>query len=79
MWFDRQGAISEASRNFGPVLRLFGLERFRDGQLPGRGLWVDNPFWLPQLSSRHSLAMFRRHATRTSLGNLNSLAPVLLV
>jgi hypothetical protein len=63
MWFDRQGAISEASRNFGPVLRLFGLERFRDGQLPGRGLWVDNPFWLPQLSSRHSLAMFRRHAT----------------
>jgi ATP-dependent DNA helicase RecQ len=34
MWLDRQGAISEASRNFGPVLRLFGLERFRDGQLP---------------------------------------------
>ena len=31
---DRQGAISEASRNFGAVLRLFGLERFRDGQLP---------------------------------------------
>jgi ATP-dependent DNA helicase RecQ len=34
IWFDRQGTISEASRNFGSVLRLFGLERFRDGQLP---------------------------------------------
>ena len=33
-WLDRQGAISEASRNFGPALRLFGLELFRDGQLP---------------------------------------------
>jgi hypothetical protein len=30
MWFDRQGAISEASRNFGPVLRLIGLERFSE-------------------------------------------------
>ena len=34
LWLDRQGAISEASRNFGVALRLFGLERFRDGQLP---------------------------------------------
>ena len=34
LWLDRQGAISDASRNFGAVLRLFGLERFRDGQLP---------------------------------------------
>ena len=34
LWLDRHGAISEASRNFGTVLRLFGLERFRDGQLP---------------------------------------------
>ena len=34
LWLDREGAISEASRNFGPVLRLFGLERFRNGQLP---------------------------------------------
>jgi ATP-dependent DNA helicase RecQ len=34
LWLDREGAISEASRSFGPVLRLFGLERFRDGQLP---------------------------------------------
>jgi ATP-dependent DNA helicase RecQ len=33
-WLDRQGAFSEASRNFGPALRLFGVERFRDGQLP---------------------------------------------
>jgi ATP-dependent DNA helicase RecQ len=34
LWFDRHGTISEASRNFGAALRLFGLERFRDGQLP---------------------------------------------
>ncbi|MGA8003507.1 MAG: RecQ family ATP-dependent DNA helicase [Pseudolabrys sp.] len=34
MWFDRHGAISGASRNFGAALRLFGLDRFRDGQLP---------------------------------------------
>ena len=34
LWLDRQGTISDASRNFGAVLRLFGLERLRDGQLP---------------------------------------------
>ena len=34
LWLDRRGAIPEASRNFGTVLRLFGLERFREGQLP---------------------------------------------
>jgi ATP-dependent DNA helicase RecQ len=34
LWLDRDGAISGASRNFGTALRLFGLERFRDGQLP---------------------------------------------
>ena len=34
LWLDREGAILEASRSFGPVLRLFGLARFRDGQLP---------------------------------------------
>ncbi|MBB6411857.1 RecQ family ATP-dependent DNA helicase [Mesorhizobium sangaii] len=33
-WLDREGAISEASGNFGPALRLFGLQRFRSGQLP---------------------------------------------
>jgi ATP-dependent DNA helicase RecQ len=33
-WLDRRRAISDASRNFGAALRLFGLERFRDGQLP---------------------------------------------
>jgi ATP-dependent DNA helicase RecQ len=50
LWLDRQCAISEASRNFGPVLRLFGLERFRDGQLPvveaalsGQSLLVVSP------------------------------------
>jgi ATP-dependent DNA helicase RecQ len=34
LWLDRHGAISDASRNFGAALRLFGLDRFRDGQLP---------------------------------------------
>jgi len=34
LWLDRHGAISGSSRNFGAALRLFGLERFRDGQLP---------------------------------------------
>jgi ATP-dependent DNA helicase RecQ len=33
-WLDRQGSVSEQSENFGPALRLFGLDRFRDGQLP---------------------------------------------
>src|SRR5499427_7559672 len=34
LWLDRHGAVSDASRNFGAALRLFGLERFRNGQLP---------------------------------------------
>lgn len=34
LWLDRHGAISNASRNFGAALRVFGLQRFRDGQLP---------------------------------------------
>lgn len=49
-WLDRQGAISEQSQSFGPALRLFGLDRFRDGQLAvvqaaltGRSLLVVNP------------------------------------
>lgn len=33
-WLDREGAVTEAAGNFGPALRLFGLERFRHGQLP---------------------------------------------
>ena len=34
LWLDRHRAISDASSNFGAALRLFGLDRFRDGQLP---------------------------------------------
>ncbi|RUW85015.1 RecQ family ATP-dependent DNA helicase [Mesorhizobium sp. M1E.F.Ca.ET.063.01.1.1] len=33
-WLDREGVVTEAAGNFGPALRLFGLERFRHGQLP---------------------------------------------
>ena len=50
LWLDRQGTVSEQSQNFGPALRLFGLNRFRDGQLPvvqaaltGRSLLVVSP------------------------------------
>ena len=32
-WLDRTGAIVEASGNFGPAFRLFGVQRFRNGQL----------------------------------------------
>src|SRR5262245_10885012 len=34
LWLDSRRTISDATRNFGAALRLFGLERFRDGQLP---------------------------------------------
>ena len=50
LWLDRQGSVSEQSKNFGPALRLFDLDRFRDGQLPvvqaalrGRSLLVVSP------------------------------------
>jgi ATP-dependent DNA helicase RecQ len=33
-WLDRSGSLVEASGNFGPALRLFGVQRFRTGQLP---------------------------------------------
>lgn len=49
-WLDREGAVPEQSQNFGAALRLFGLDRFRDGQLPvvqaaltGRSLLVVSP------------------------------------
>ena len=50
LWLDREGTVPEQSRDFGPALRLFGLDRFRDGQLPvvqaaltGRSLLVVSP------------------------------------
>jgi RecQ family ATP-dependent DNA helicase len=33
LWLDKQGSISEISDHFGAGLRLFGLDRFRDGQM----------------------------------------------
>lgn len=33
-WLDTEGQVSEGATNFGPVLRLFGINRFRQGQLP---------------------------------------------
>ena len=32
-WLDRDGVVVEESGNFGPALRLFGVPRFRSGQL----------------------------------------------
>jgi ATP-dependent DNA helicase RecQ len=50
LWLDREGSVSEQSVHFGPALRLFDLDRFRDGQLPivqaalsGRSLLVVSP------------------------------------
>jgi hypothetical protein len=50
LWLDRQDSVSEQSKDFGPALRLFDLDRFRDGQLPvvqaalrGRSLPVVSP------------------------------------
>lgn len=34
LWLDRREILAPESRDFGPGLRLFGLDRFRDGQLP---------------------------------------------
>jgi ATP-dependent DNA helicase RecQ len=49
-WLDRRGDIAVESEAFGPALRLFGLDRFREGQLPviqaalrGRSLLVVSP------------------------------------
>lgn len=33
-WLDTNGRVSESVGNLGPALRLFGLDRFRQGQLP---------------------------------------------
>jgi len=50
LWLDREGSVSEEAEHFGPALRLFDLDRFRDGQLPvvqaalrGRSLLVVSP------------------------------------
>ena len=66
-WLDREGLITESIGNFGPALRLFGLERFRHGQLPivlaalsGKSILVVSPtgsgktlcFQLPALLRR---------------------------
>jgi RecQ family ATP-dependent DNA helicase len=49
-WLDRRGDIAVESEAFGPALRLFGLDRFREGQLPviqaalrGQSLLVVSP------------------------------------
>jgi len=33
-WLDHEGAIVEHTETFGPALRLFGVDRFRQGQSP---------------------------------------------
>lgn len=66
-WLDREGLVSSEALNFGPALRLFGLDRFREGQLPivvaalaGKSILVISPtgsgktlcFQLPALLQR---------------------------
>src|SRR5688572_809228 len=70
-WLDREGVVVEDTGSFGPALRLFGLDRFRHGQLPivmaalsGKSVLVVSPtgsgktlcFQLPALL-RHSVAL----------------------
>jgi ATP-dependent DNA helicase RecQ len=74
LWLDRRRAISDATSNFGAALRLFGLERFRDGQLPivqaalcGQSVLVVCPtgfgkslcFQLPAILRRVRASLFR--------------------
>lgn len=33
-WLDHEGVVVERTESFGPALRLFGVDRFRQGQLP---------------------------------------------
>jgi ATP-dependent DNA helicase RecQ len=33
-WLDHKGVVVEQTETFGPALRLFGVDRFRQGQLP---------------------------------------------
>lgn len=33
-WLDRSGSVADESRTSGPVLRLFGVQSFKTGQLP---------------------------------------------
>ena len=89
LWLDRHGVISEASRNFGAVLRLFGLERFRDGQLPvveaalsGQSVLVISPtgfgktlcFQLPAVL-RQGVVFIDETWTRTNMTPLRGWAP----
>jgi len=33
-WLDHEGVVIEHTETFGPALRLFGVDRLRQGQLP---------------------------------------------
>jgi len=56
-WLDREGIVGESVGNFGPALRLFGLERFRDGSFRSCSRRSPaNPSWssvLPVLGRRY--------------------------
>jgi ATP-dependent DNA helicase RecQ len=70
LWFDREGSVSEEAEHFGPSLRLFDLDRFRDGQLPvvqaalrGRSLLVVSPTGFGKTLCFQLPAMLRRGVT----------------
>ncbi len=69
-WLDRQNEVPEQSQNFGPALRLFGLDRFREGQLAivqaaltGQSLLVVSPTGFGKTLCFQLPAMLRRRAT----------------
>src|SRR3974390_1793350 len=70
LWLDREGTVPEQSQHFGPALRLFGLDRFRDGQLPivqaaltGRSLLVVSPTGFGKTLCFQLPAVLRRGAS----------------
>lgn len=66
-WLDRLNEVPDQSQSFGPALRLFGLARFRDGQLPivqaaltGQSLLVVSPTGFGKTLCFQLPAMLRR-------------------